>query len=58
MLAIATDATNARVEFLDAADMTLDDADLNTEGLQVDLAVGEYTIKVKVTAEDGITSRT
>ena len=35
-----------------AATIPLPDADGSTDGLQVDLAVGPNTIKVKVTAED------
>ena len=38
--------------------MTLADADGNAAGHQVDLALGENTIKIKVTAEDGATTRT
>ncbi len=56
--ATASDAANATVEFLDGDDMTLVDADGNTEGHQVDLAVGDNTVKVKVTAEDNATIRT
>ena len=49
---------NATLEFLDGSDMPLPDADGNTDGLQVDLAVGANTIKVQVTAEDGFTETT
>ncbi len=56
--ATAVDAANARVEFLDAADMPLEDADGVTGGLQVNLLVGDMTIKVKVTADDGVVTRT
>ena len=49
---------NARVEYLDEDDGTLEDADGNTQGLQVDLSVGANTVKVKVTAEDTTTTRT
>ncbi len=56
--ATASDAANARVEFLDGDEMTLADADENAAGQQVDLAVGENTIRIKVTAEDGLTTRT
>ena len=56
--ATASDAANATVEYLNAGDTTLEDADLNTDGQQVDLAVGANTIKVKVTAEDDVTTRT
>ena len=56
--ATAVDAANARVEFLDADDMTLADADDVAGGLQVNLLVGDMTIKVKVTADDGVVTRT
>ena len=46
----ATAATGVTVEYLDATDITLDDADTNTNGHQVDLAVGETAFKVKVTS--------
>ena len=46
----ATAATGATVEYLDATDITLDDADVDTNGHQVDLAVGETAFKVKVTS--------
>ena len=49
---------NARVAFLDANDNVLADADTNTDGQQVDLSVGENTLKVKVTAEDNATTLT
>lgn len=58
LIATASDAANAAVEFLDGDDMTLADADGNAAGHQVDLAVGENTINVKVTAGDGSTTRT
>ena len=56
--ATAVDAGNATVEFLDADDMPLADADGVTDGQQVNLVVGDKTIKVKVTAEDDVTTRT
>ena len=56
--ATASDAANATVEFLDGDDLTLADADPNTAGHQVDLALGENTIKIRVTAGDGSTTRT
>ena len=56
--ATAVDAADATVEFLDAADMPLADADSVTDGHQVDLVVGDNTIKVKVTADDGVVTRT
>ena len=46
----ATAATGVTVEYLDATDGTLADADAGTNGHQVDLAVGETAIKVKVTS--------
>ena len=50
---------NATVEFLDAADATLADADPATpDTFEVGLAVGENVVKVKVTAEDSTTTRT
>ena len=45
-----TAAPGATVEYLDATDITLDDADTGTNGHQVDLAVGETAFKVKVTS--------
>ena len=47
----------AEIEYLNASDMTLADAG-TTAGQQVALAVGDNVIKVKVTAEDGMTTRT
>ena len=58
LTATASDAANATVEFLDGDDLTLADADGATAGHQVDLALGENTIKIKVTAGDGMTTRT
>ena len=43
----------ATLVFLDAADEELSDADPNTDGHQVNLGVGENTIKVSVTSQDG-----
>ena len=54
----ATDADGATVAYLDADDQVLADAEADAEGVQVDLAVGANTIKVRVTAEDGSTTRT
>ena len=48
----------ATVAFLDSGDAALADADGNANGHQVDLAVGENTVKVKVTAADGVTTET
>ena len=44
---------NATFAYLNASDTALTDADTNTTGFQVALAVGANTVKVKVTAEDG-----
>ena len=50
---------NAEVDYLDGSDQSLADADSDTtNGFQVDLDVGENTIKVEVTAEDDVTTRT
>ena len=43
-------AAGVTVEYLDASDFTLSDADGDTTGFQVDLAVGETAFKVKVTS--------
>ena len=60
-ITIQTTASNdggARVDYLDGQDQVLTDADADTEGFQIDLEVGANTIKAKVTAEDGSTTRT
>ena len=54
----ASNADGARVDYLDGDDDVLTDADADTEGFQVNLEVGANTIKAKVTAEDGSTTRT
>ena len=46
----------ATVEYLDASDATIADADTGTSGQQVALSEGANTIKVKVTAEDNSTT--
>ena len=48
----------ARVDYLDGADSALTDADGSATGFQVDLGVGANTIKAKVAASDGETTRT
>ena len=50
--------SGATIEYLDGDDATLTDADTSDPGHQVALAVGNYVIKVKVTAEDGNTTKT
>ena len=56
-VAPTTNHEGASVEYLDGSDATLTDDDDNTDGQQVDLDVGSNTIKVKVTAEDGVHDR-
>ena len=53
-----TNDANATFEYLDSDDAAITDADLATDGQQVDLDVGPNTIKVKVTATDGTTTQT
>ena len=48
----------ATLEYLDDGDAALKDADSATAGHQVNLAVGETTIKVRVTASDTTTQKT
>ena len=48
----------ARVDFLDAADQELADANTSLGGHQMNLGIGENTIKVKVTSQDGTETRT
>ena len=50
--------SGATIEYLDASDMTLTDADTSETGQQVALAVGDNVIKVKVTAADTTTTLT
>ena len=50
---------NAIIQYLDGDDMDLTDADANTPDVfDVALAEGENVVKVKVTAEDGTTTKT
>ena len=49
---------NASITYLDGDDNVLTDAEMATDGQQVDLTAGENTIKVKVTAEDTTTTLT
>ncbi|MXZ79672.1 MAG: hypothetical protein F4Z06_15525, partial [Acidimicrobiia bacterium] len=51
------DAGNATVVFLDGNDAEIPDADDHADGQQVDLVLGDNTIKVKVTASDLVTTR-
>ena len=50
--------TEATIEWLDASDATIDDANTSTTGQQVTLTDGDNVIKVKVTAADKSTSLT
>ena len=53
-----TSDTNATVAYLDVKLASLDDADSNTDGQQVNLSIGKNTIRVQVTAEDGTSRET
>ena len=57
IVAEASDS-GARIKYLDESDSAITDGDTSIEGRQVSLAVGNNTIKVQVTAEDGVTIRT
>ena len=54
----ATGNANASVAFRDVRDELLADADANAGDQQVDLLVGENTIRIEVTAQDGTTKET
>ncbi|MYD99234.1 MAG: cadherin-like beta sandwich domain-containing protein, partial [Gammaproteobacteria bacterium] len=56
--ATPANADGAEVAYLDGDGQLRTDADADTEGFQVDLEVGANTIGVRVTAEDGTTTRT
>ena len=58
VLGTASNDGGATVDYLDEDDQLLTDADPDTEGFQVDLEAGANTINVRVTAEDGSTTRT
>ena len=58
ILGTASNDGGATVDYLDEDDQLLTDADAVKEGFQVDLEVGANTINVRVTAEDGSTTRT
>ena len=59
-ITVAPETTDdsATVAYLDASDAEITDADGNTEGHQVALDMGANTIKVEVTAADGMTTQT
>ena len=50
--------SGARIEYLDESDSAIADDDTNTEGHQVSIGDGDNTIKVQVTAEDGVAIQT
>ena len=53
-----TSDADAQIRYLDANDMELADADTGTTDFEADLAVGENTFKVKITAEDEMATAT
>ena len=53
-----TNDANATVQYLDGNDMVLGDADSGALNFQANLAVGANTVKVKVSAEDGVATET
>ena len=53
-----TSVDGATVELLDGDDHSIADSDLNAEGHQVALEVGLNTIRIKVTAQDGVSTQT
>ena len=59
-LTVGATASNADavIAFLDANEAVLADADAIVDGLQVDLLVGENTINMRVSSEDGTTTDT
>ena len=53
-----TSNAHAEVAFLDSGNRVQEDADVNAEGHQVSLGVGENKLAVRITAEDGVTTST
>ena len=53
-----TSNSSATFAYLDGSDMALTDADAMEDDFQVSLSTGANTIKVKVTAQDSVTTRT
>ena len=49
---------DATIEYLDNSDNTLTDQSTTNTGFQHNLSVGDNTVKMKVTAEDGVTTKT
>ena len=58
-LTVTATTTNAgaTIEFLDRSDAILDDADSMTSDHQMDVPVGDWMFKVRVTAEDSTTTK-
>ena len=58
-LTVTATTTNAgaTIEFLDRSDAILDDADFMTSDHQMDVPVGDWMFKVRVTAEDSTTTK-
>ena len=54
----AVNSDNSDVKFLDDSNNDLADASASDDGHQVALDVGDNTVRVKVTAEDGVTTKT
>ena len=50
--------SGATLDYLDASDTTLTDADTNVSGFQHNIIVGANVVKLKVTAEDTTTTKT
>ena len=57
-ITLVTRNLNATVTYLDEDDQELTDADGITGGQQINLRLGENTIKVRVTSEDGTNTQT
>ena len=49
---------NSDVDFLDGGNNDIPDASNSEDGHQIDLEVGENTVKIEVTAEDNVTTET
>ena len=57
-ITVTTSESTATLEYLDGSDNTLTDADTMTAGFQRNLSVGSNIVKVKVTAPNGMTTKT
>ena len=49
---------DATIEYLDSSDNTLTDQSTTNTGFQHNISVGDNIVKMKVTAEDGVTTKT